>query len=175
MKTLSLCVALMFAVGCGQPMLEDDVEALKAGGATTTKKGGSTPAPAAPSYQLLQTDMYAAGTTPTWRTAFPMSTLSVSFATEITGTLTGRHVVTVFVFAPGGQAYARYDIAFATDVVAYASEQQAERTATGYRVWVTMPVAGTMITQYDLRGAWTASAYVDSASTATAGSGFTLE
>ena len=52
----------------------------------------------------------------------------------------------------------------------------AEKTSSGsYRVWVQLPVAGTLIEQYGLKGPWAAETYVDGASVANAQAGFTLQ
>jgi hypothetical protein len=75
---------------------------------------------------------------------------------------------------PGGSAYQRFDVNFATDVTAGAAEQQTEKTSTGCRVWVSMPVAGTTIQQYNLTGPWSASFYLDGSGAANASAGFSL-
>lgn len=127
----------------------------------------------APSYGLLTTDAKSAA--PSWKTSYSIaSTYTVYFATEIAN-LSGHHTESVFVNLPGGQAYTRYDVSFATDVAAAAGEVQAEKTATGYRLWVAMPVAGTDIQNYNLSGPWTASVYLDTASVPAATAGFSMQ
>lgn len=127
------------------------------------------------SYALKTTDAYVAGAAPGWKSSFPIySTYDVYFATEIPGPMAGHHTLTVFVMMPGGSAYQRFDVPFATDLVANPGEQQAEATSTGWRVVVSMPVAGTMIQQANLAGAWSAEVWIDSASAANARTSFNL-
>ena len=184
--TLVVVVGSMLSIHCGGPMGDDlssADQALKSGGSTTTTttsggstKGGktstTTTAPAV-TYALNTTDAY--GTAPTFSSSFVINqTYDLFFAVDVNGALAGHHSASVFVNLPGGSAYQRLDVAFATDVAAGAGEQQAEKTATGYRVWVSMPVAGTVIEQYQLTGPWTASAFIDAGSTAAASASFSL-
>ncbi|MBI3182902.1 MAG: hypothetical protein HYZ28_12260 [Myxococcales bacterium] len=170
-RMLSAVVAAAAALtlaACGPELQSDSPDGLKG----NKSRSGST---SAPTYALRTTDEHVAGVEPTWKTAYPiMSTYDVFFATEITGSLSGHHTETVFVFTPSGAAYQRYDVAFATDVPAGSGEQQAERTATGWRVWVSMPVAGTMIQTSGLTGTWTGEVLIDSASTPNARTAFDL-
>jgi hypothetical protein len=107
---------------------------------------------------------------------FIANTADVYIALDIGAQVTGgHHTATVFVNMPGGYAYQAFDVAFATDAAAVGNELQAEPTATGYRIWITLPVAGTWIEQFQLGGEWSAEAYVDSAMTADATVAFTLE
>jgi hypothetical protein len=103
-------------------------------------------------------------------------TTDLHLALDVSASAVGGHnVATVFVDMPGGSAYQRFDVAFATNVVADPGELQAEPTATGYRIWITLPVAGTWIEQYQLSGTWTAEAYVNNSTSANASLAFTLE
>ena len=121
----------------------------------TNTAGVVTPGAPAPTYVILNTN-------------------TVYFATEINGTFSGHHLASVYALMPSGAAYQRIDLSFATDVAAAVGEQQAEKTATGWRVWSSMPCAGTVIEQTHLTGVWTSELWMDSASTATARSNFTL-
>jgi hypothetical protein len=148
-----LSAALLLALAACGPQFDQDVDGLKAPRTTTTK---------APTYGLKLTDARFDGLEPSFKTSFVInSTYEVLFATEIVGTLSGRHTQTLFVSMPGGSAYQRFDVAFVTDVAPALGEQQAEKTATGWRVWVSLPVAGTIIEQYALTGGWTAQVNVD--------------
>jgi hypothetical protein len=141
---------------------------------TTSPEPEPTPEPAPEPvpevYALKLTDARHEGLAPAWKSSFDIySTYELMFATEVPASLTGKHTLTVFVKMPGEMDYQRFDVTFVTDGEAGAGEQKAELTATGYRVWVGMPVAGTMIDQYALAGDWTADAHVDGVSKATAG------
>jgi hypothetical protein len=117
----------------------------------------------------------AKSSSPVYGSSFAMgSTYDVFFATEISGALAGHHTQTVYVKMPGDSLYQRFDVKFATDVKAGNGEQQAEKTASGYRVWVSMPVAGTMIEMYGISGVWSAQVHIDGASAASSATTFTL-
>jgi hypothetical protein len=185
-RSLLSMVLVVALAGCGAEIETSQVEygsqqqeGKSSGGTTTTTtttsgggKGGktattTTTTTVAASYALQTTDARFEGIAPTWKSDFAIySTYEVMFATEITGSLSGHHTQTVFVSMPGGGAYQRFDVSFATDVAAGLDEQQAEKTETGWRVWISMPVAGTMIEQYSLTGPWTAEVYVDGAAKA---------
>jgi hypothetical protein len=134
-------------------------------------KASRTPAP---SYVLQTTATYSSS--PTWATGFPIdSTYNVYFAFDLPGTLTGSHTATVFVYAADGSLYQKNVVSFAAGTTAAAGQQQAQKTSTGYRVWTSLPVAGTFIQTYNMAGAWSAQAFLDSASTANASASFSLQ
>ncbi len=133
-----------------------------------------TTAPAAPTY-ALQTATAKDGS-PEWKSSFSLyGTYTIFIATEITGSLPGHHAANVTVLMPGGAPYQSFDVAFATDVPAYPYEQQAEPTANGWRVWVELPVAGTVIQQANLAGEWSAELRIDGAASPNATAGFLLQ
>lgn len=161
---------LSLLVGCGGPLDESDNGALGATELGLKNRTGST----APSY-ASQTAA-AESASPVWVSTFSASTTSnIYFATVITGTLSGHHTESVSVNLPGGSLYQNITVAFATDVAAGAGEVQAQKTSTGYIVWAAMPVAGTIIQQYNLSGPWTDSVYVDGAPAANASGSFTVQ
>ena len=163
----SAAVVALFLAGCGPDLESQLPDELK------TVKGSAT---ASPTYALKTTDAHVAGVTPTWKASFPIATtIDLFVASEVTGTLKGHHTLSVFLFTPGGSAYQRFDVPFATDVAAAGNEQQAEKTATGWRVWVNVPVAATMIQTSNLAGSWTSELWVDSAMSANAKGGFSLQ
>ncbi|MHB8876641.1 MAG: hypothetical protein ACYC8T_23345 [Myxococcaceae bacterium] len=138
-------------------------------------KAAKRPRTTTPSFAVKTTDAHLTGVTPVWKTSFSINaTYELYVATEITGTLSGRHVQTTFLYTPEGLPYQRIDVAFATDVAAGPGEQQAERTATGWRVWSPVAVAGTLIESANLTGTWRAEVWVDSATQATAAATMTL-
>lgn len=165
---------LLFAAGalfaCGPSFEVEAAEDLR--GATATEGPKRTKATAAPAYALLTTD---AQDPAVWKTSFPIySTYTLYLATEITGTLTGHHLASVYLIAPGSTMYQRLDTAFATDVLAGPDEQQAVKTSTGWRVWVSVPVAGTSIQQLNMAGTWTSEVWIDSAAVPNAKTSFVL-
>jgi hypothetical protein len=132
--------------------------------------------PARLTYEMHTTDSHDPGTPPTWKTRFKVdNTITLFFATDVHGRFSGHHKLTAFVYAPGNSLYQRFDVSFAAGVPAGQSEQSAERTRGGYRVWLQMPVAGTWIQQYQLTGKWSASSYVDGSPSPNAGVEFILE
>ncbi|MFZ5471631.1 MAG: hypothetical protein ACOZIN_19570 [Myxococcota bacterium] len=144
--------------------VEQGSEALRPAGGSKTSS----------SYALRTTAQKS--TKPTWQSSFPInSTYDVHFAFEVPSSVKGHHVATVFVFMPNLSTYQRFDLPFATDVAASSGEQQAQKLSTGYRVWASMPVAGTIIEQYSLTGDWRADAYLDGASTVAAKASFSLQ
>jgi hypothetical protein len=163
MKTLLLSSLLCLAAcGVGVDSSETGTDDLKA-----------AKPPPGPTYTLRTTDALAAS--PTFKSSFTIiSTNEVDFATDIVGTFTGHHTMTVFINMPGGFAYQRIDLAFAAGVAAAAGEQVATKTSTGYRIWAAIPVAGTMIQTSNIVGQWSAQSWVDSASAANASVSFTL-
>lgn len=164
--SLPALFAGLLLVGCGGPDVSSDP------GEELGAAGQELRAPRL-TWSLKATD--ASGASPVWKTSFPIaSTYDVFLATEVQGTLSGHHRLTVYVNLPGGYAYQRFDVPFATDVAAAAGEQQAVRTSKGWRVWVTLPVAGTMIQTSALTGTWTAESWVDSATAANAKASFQL-
>ncbi len=160
---VALFTALLTLAGCGVAGTEEATDELKAAAKPTTQ-----------TYALRTTDAKAAS--PTWKTSFNIAnTYDVYLASDV-GTATGHHRDTVIVKMPGGSDYQRFDITYAAGVSATAGEQIAEKTSTGaYRVWVKLPIAGTMIEQYGLSGPWAAETYVDGAAVANARADFTLQ
>src|SRR5690349_6869919 len=97
-KTVAALAAALTLTACGMDSM--DVEQLQSSSAAASSK--TTKPVAGPTYALKTSDAHTAGVTPTWKTSYPVSsTLQIFFSTEITGTLSGHHAVTVFVNAPG--------------------------------------------------------------------------
>ena len=101
------------------------------------------------------------------------NTNTLWFATDLSG-VTGHHTESVNVSMPGGSSYQVIAVAFAAGVTPASGEVAAEKTSTGYRVWAAMPVAGTIIQQYNLTGPWAATVALDSASSAAANTAFSM-
>jgi hypothetical protein len=168
MNSKQLAVVLCgILVGCGAPLEEEqETDELKTSGKTTATTSA---------YVLKTTDARVVGVTPTFNTSYVIgSTANLYLATDLPSTVKGHHTLTLFVYMPGQSVYQRFDVSFSTDVTPYAGEQKAEKLSTGYRVWVTLPVAGTIIEQYSLTGPWTGDVFLDMASVANAKTSFTL-
>ena len=154
---------------------------------TTKKKGGKksttitpelvipTPEPAS-TYGLRFTNAWVPGEEPVWTSEFAVTdTYFVEIATELPAEATGHHTLQVYVREPSaGGVYQRFDVAFAAGVSPNEGEVNAETTATGYRVWVSLPVKGTFIDSYSLLGTWSVESWIDSGSTANATGSFGL-
>ena len=142
-------------------------------GTTTKGKKGRMTAPL--TYSVATASAHAQDAEPVWATAFRIySTYDVFFAIDLPASATGRHTVALEARMPNGMVYQRWEVVFATDNAAAPGELQAEVTSTGWRVWVSLPVAGTMIQHSNLVGVWTSDAFLDGAPYAGATSKFTL-
>lgn len=162
-RRMILLAAVLAGCGFGPTELETPpAESLRSSGTTTSS-----------SYTLRTTSQMS--TKPSWKSSFAISsTYTVYLAFDLPRSVRGHHQLTLFVLMPDGGLYQRFDIAFATEG-AGPSEQLAQKTTTGYRVWAELPVAGTMIDQYHIAGAWRADAHLDGAGAPTAAATFMLE
>jgi hypothetical protein len=169
-----LLTALLLVTACGietdPAVVSTSSEDLKAASSGSSKKSQPPPAP---TYTLRTSS--AEGSSPVFATSFAIfSTGDVDFAFDIDGTCSGHHTGTLDVFMPSGFAYQAFNVPFATDVAAGADEYQAVRTASGWRVWVSLPVAGTAIETSNIAGAWSAQMWLDAAQVPTASASFSL-
>jgi hypothetical protein len=163
-KTLALAAVLL--LGCGPDAAVESADSLKR---PPPRKSSDT------TCALRTTDAFDPAVAPTWRTGFSVySTYTLYFATEFTGGVAGHHVESVTLIAPGSMVFQRLDVAFAIGVAATGAEQQAQQTSTGFRVWTSIPVAGTAIQQQSLVGTWSGEVRVDGASAPSAHASFGL-
>lgn len=91
------------------------------------------------------------------------ATYDLFFAFDLPSSKSGSHRAVFEVFLPGGSPYQRTEVAFAAGQAAVEGEVQAELISGGYRVWSSMPVAGTMIQQSALTGKWKVQVLLDGA------------
>jgi|CXWL01.1.fsa_nt_gi hypothetical protein len=97
---------------------------------------------------------------------FKMSTTyDLYFAVDVTGLPAGTHHVDVELTAPGGIIYQSLPADFVVPSSA------AGKTT---RVWVALPVAGTLIEQMQLIGKWKAAGFINYGGSANSSSTFTL-
>ena len=117
-----------------------------------------------PVYALRFADERVNGEEPVWKNAFVVAdTYFVEIATEIPASLTGHHTLHVYLREPtAGNVYQRFDVAFAAGTAANPDEVEAEVTASGFRVWVSLPVKGTFIDSFSLMGTWSVESWIDS-------------
>lgn len=161
--------ALLTLTACGsefEPTSPDEVEGTTT--STLKAKKDSTPSTrkakraTTASYATLTTDAHDVSVEPTWKTSFAiLDTWGVQIASAVPATLTGSHSLNVYVYSPSGALYQSFSIPFAAGTTAGAGEQQAESTASGFRIWAELPVKGTFIDSYNMIGNWRAESWID--------------
>ena len=127
-------------------------------------------------YTLRTTDAQSA--TPEWKSAYSANgTYELYFALDITEDVIGPHLYTLFIFMPGGLPYGYIQSTFtATECTSvFGGTCSVETTSGGIRVWTSMPVAGTMIQQFQLYGTWRADVHIDGSAGPTASTNFEIE
>lgn len=118
---------------------------------------------------------------PTWQTGFSIAqTYDVKVAVDVPASFAGHHTLQLFFTAPGPMQYQRVAVAFSAGVATADGETDGEvigaaSAPSGYRVWVSLPVGGTMIDQYSMTGSWTADAWFDAEDSGRASTGFDLD
>lgn len=154
-------LALLSLTACGADFESGAPDELKSNLKTNNTKHSKTTTTQA-TWATLTTDAHTAGVEPTWKTSFAIvDTFSVEIASELPATTTGHHSLNVYVYSPSGALYQSFSIPFAAGTAAGAGEQQAESTASGFRVWASLPVKGTFIDSYNMTGSWRAESWVD--------------
>jgi hypothetical protein len=142
-------------------------DAVPASAAARTRNPRICPPPPPPvtSYTLRTTD--AQSSDPDWKTSYAANdTYDVWFALDVSGPVAGSHTYSLFVFMPNGFAYEAFEVTYSATGCSITCS--VDQTADGIRVWISMPVAGTMIQQFQLYGVWTAEAWIDAATSPTA-------
>jgi hypothetical protein len=131
-------------------------------------------------YALKMTDEDL-GSASQWKSSYVIeATPTVFIALEVDRGVSGYHTASIVVHTPQGLPYQHFDFTFTTAAPAGAEAPaikgvlRAERTPTGYRLWVAMPVANTLIQDLGLAGGWSSSVYVDRPIRPTASTSFTL-
>jgi len=141
----------------------------------TRLKGKIRPAEPVPAPVVCEIKTTDIKENPVWKTSFVVSTTRTVYMAVDFASSRGHRQLTVFVNMPGNMPYQRFDVSFAVGVTPASGEQVAVQVSKGvYRVWVSMPVAGTMIERYNLRGVWDASAHLDGAASPNSSIAFTL-
>jgi hypothetical protein len=103
-------------------------------------------------------------TDPAFESQFSIAnTYDVFFALDLTSKVRGAHTATYEVSAPSGAIYQVTNVAFTVS------------GTSGYRVWSSMPVAGTFIEQYSMSGTWKVKVFLDNGSTPTTTAAFVLQ
>jgi hypothetical protein len=123
--------------------------------------GGSTGGKKAPTAIAMKVQE-SASQDGTFATSFSINaTYTLFFAFDLPSTKSGAHLARYEIITPGGSPYQVFEVPFAAGQAAVGAEAQADLISGGYRVWASMPVAGTFIQQGQLTGAWTAKVFLD--------------
>ena len=159
-------VGMMALAGaCGTP--DDDTDELGAAQDYAKAKGGSTPTPPpAPVYALKTTDAKVAGVVPAGKTTVRIATTVDLFVAVDYQNVTGAHTQLVQLFSPDGSYYQGFSRSVCIGPACTTDLPEVVGTVAQY--WVTVPVAGSYISQYSLTGTWRVDLYVDGTKTATA-------
>ena len=119
-----------------------------------------------PTYELKTTDAKVAGQVPVSKAALPLaSTLDLYVAVDYQN-VTGTHTQAVQVYSPDGSFYQGFNQSVCIDGGCITNLPESVGTVAQY--WVSLPVAGSYISQYNITGAWRVDLYVDGAKTASA-------
>ena len=194
-RILMAVIAVSAMVGCGGPMGEPmpgpgdaaiQQESLKktTSGTDSNTNTGIVPPSARKTTGTTTTTSTALRSTAdasmsascaSWSTSFPIFTTSaVYFAFDIKAT-SGHHTEKLYLYDERGMLYQEIQVAFAAGVTPYTNEQAGEALGGGvYRVWASLPVAGTAIDTGMMSGTWSGQAYLDSATKASATESFDL-
>ncbi len=154
-KLLAALVSLTLTA-CGNAITPDG-EDLSA--SSSAELRAAKPAPATWTAQVSATS-----TNPVFVSSFQIATTyDVYVAFDTAGALAGQHIATYEFSSPNGAVYQRNQVTFTPG------------TSTQYRVWSSLPVAGTMIQQYAMTGSWTVKVFLDAEATPRATKVFTLQ
>ena len=157
------------AIASGTPMRTSEHDGMVIG-----RVEDRTAAPS-PQMSIRTTDVREEGVEPIWSTLFDIEeTFDIHFAFEVPSSAAGKHVVALELWMPDGVPYQRIEVEFSAGVPASDQEQQAEPTHSGYRIWASIPVSGTFIQQHELKGDWTAAAFLEGAPSPNVTQVFTL-
>ncbi len=96
------------------------------------------------------------------------ATADLYFPFDMPSTKKGSHVARYEFTAPNGSMYQVETVAFAAGIAPMGNEISADIISGGYRIYVSMPVAGTMIQMFNYTGRWTVRVFLDDASVASA-------
>lgn len=168
LRTLSAALAALACLACGFEPVSEDRAASTAGTGQIDALKQKGPGSISMRVRTADSQSGAFGTT------FSIdATYDVYFAFDLPSSKSGSHRAAFEVFMPGGLPYQRTELPFAAGQAAVSPEVQAELISGGFRVWSSMPVAGTMIQQSALTGRWSVKVWLDGALVAS--STFTLE
>lgn len=163
-KLLAAVVALTLSA-CGTPIAPrgEDLSASTRDALVKTKLNPKTRRPPTPAggWQAQVSDT---STDPTFKGGFAIATTyDLYLAFDIPQALAGQHVAAFEVASPDGAIYQRTTVAFTPGA------------STQYRVWSSMPVAGTWIQQFAMSGTWTVRVFLDDEQVSRATKTFVLQ
>jgi len=125
------------------------------------------------------------GSDSVWKNSFLIeATPTVFIALDVDRNVSGHHTASIVVHTPQGLPFQHFDFTFTLaapvggdggEAPAIKGVLRAEHTATGYRLWVALPVANTLIQDLGLAGRWSSSVYIDHSIRPTASASFSLD
>lgn len=158
-KLLAALVSLTL-IACGNPIVPAGEDL--SGSSTAELKARAPAKPPAPAAWTVRVS--ATSTNPVFATSFAIATTyDLYLAFDIPVALAGQHVAAFEVLSPDGAVYQRTQVSFSSG------------TSTQYRVWSSMPVAGTWIQQFAMTGAWSVRVFLDAESVSRAAQTFVLQ
>lgn len=179
-KTIGIWALVAAVTGCGGSVNRTSAQTPTGSYALTSNSsvppsGGANSPKSALAVSVRTADARSLAPASQFSTSFSITgTNTLYFAAEISGSCAGHHTASFQVNLPDGSTYQEINLSFATDTAADAAEQQAEKTDTGYRVWVSIPVAGTSIEQFHFVGRWETNVTLDGAVSPNAAAVFNL-
>lgn len=171
-KQLLAALVSLTLIACGNPIapesedVSDSSSEAELKAANTLKASAQVarkPAPPPPAPAAWKAQVSATATNPVFKTSFPIATTYDLFVAADIPKLTGQHVAIYEISSPDGSVYQRTEVPFSTG------------TATTYRVWTSMPVAGTWIQMFAMTGTWTVRVFLDSETVSRASQTFSLQ
>ncbi len=155
-NTLLAALVSLTLVACGSPMVPA-AEDLSATSQAELKA-------ARPAAAVWQVQVSATSTNPIFKTSFVIATTYDLFmAFDLPVALAGQHLAAFEITSPGGTVFQRTEVPFSTG------------TSTHYRVWTSMPVAGTWIQQFSMTGTWSVRVFLDAEQVSRATQTFLLQ
>ena len=152
-------MAVVLAVACGMPEAQPGDGELGAAQAYAKRKPGDPGIPPAAVYALKVTDAEVAGQVPVGGTSFTISRTIDLFVAVDYQNVCGAHQQLVQFFSPDGSYYQGFNRNICIGPACTADRPETIGAVSQY--WVTLPVAGLAISQYNLTGAWRVDLYID--------------
>lgn len=164
----ALVAATLFA--CGPQNIVEDTGGVPESDVGSTRdearSGGSASKPPSAIPMKVQTSAELGGAFVTTFSVY--STYDVYFALDLPSSKKGSHLARYEVRSPNGLVYQVNEVQVAAGIAPSSGQVSADIISGGYRVWSSLPVAGTMIQQLNMTGRWSVKAFLDGAQVASA-------